>query len=139
MRIRNSMCYCAARASPLRREMYAAGGRYSNAFESLCDVGVKTRRVYSGQGVTILANGPEGNDKSAHLQGSWLRVAEWSSRSRTWRHFNKELKVVGGGPSRAGGETPGGELTQCRSSDAHRMCAGGVGTNRDFATAQSRE
>lgn len=92
MRIRHSLCYCAAQASPLRREMYAAGGRYSNAFESLCDASVKARREYSGQEVTILASGPEGTDKNTHLQ-SW--VGEWSSRSRTWRHFDKELKVVG--------------------------------------------
>lgn len=67
MRIRNAQVYCAAQASPGRREMYAAGGKYTNAFESLCAAEVKSRREYSGQGVTILASGPDSCDKNAHL------------------------------------------------------------------------
>lgn len=91
MRIRNSQVYCAAQASPGRREVYAAGGKYTNASESLWRAGrtvvtkMRTCRVRGG-GWQSGAAGAGHGDTSTRSCWSWGWTEPcWrpSSRRRT--------------------------------------------------------
>lgn len=96
LHIRGVMCFCAAQASPMRRELYASAGKYTTVFEGMTGSIVETRREYGSPGVVMLArrlDDDKKKDKNSHLAATWTRISEWSSRSKSWRHHEKELDL----------------------------------------------
>lgn len=96
--IRGVMCFCAAQASPMRRELYASAGKYTTAFEGLSGSTVETRREYGAPGIVMLARRTDDNknkDKHSHLAAAWTRISEWNSRTKSWKHCENELELFG--------------------------------------------
>lgn len=97
-------------ASPARRALFAAAGRFTSAFTTLSgDLTLNTKREYSAAGLAALAYRTAATiaaDKKSHLhhgkasgkggstqQGRWVRVAEYANSS--WTIFDGECATLG--------------------------------------------
>lgn len=99
-------CLVVPQASPERRELFALAGRFTSALMASSAESFVTKREYASQGITILVWRSDADDKNSHLAqgkaaggggggGRWVRVAEWTSRAKNWRLYDKELCSMG--------------------------------------------
>lgn len=103
--IKGKEVYAAVQASPARRSLFAAAGKFCNAFVTLAgDLALSTKREYGAASLTVLAFLRDGDDKNEHLNkgggkgsssepGRWIRVGEFSSDA--WRLFEGECGRFG--------------------------------------------
>lgn len=59
---------------------------------------VDTRREYSTAGITIIykrRGRQEGSGLGSATQGSWRRVASWSSTAQAWDFIKEEMQFLG--------------------------------------------
>lgn len=103
--IKGKDIYAAVQASPARRTLFAAAGKFTTAFVTLSgDPALSTKREYGASSLTVLAFHGCDEDKNAHLgkgggkgasseAGCWVRVGEFSADA--WRLFEGECGRFG--------------------------------------------